>query len=92
MIISFRHKGLETFYKQGATQGIQAAHAKKLRQILALLDVAKDPKDLNLPSLRLHPLQGKLKGYWSIWVNGNWRITFRFVGNDIELVNYRDYH
>jgi proteic killer suppression protein len=57
-----------------------------------MLDVAKQPSDLNQPGLRLHPLKGTLKGYWSVWVNGNWRVTFRFAGADIELVNYQDYH
>ena len=47
MIIGFRHKGLETFYRTGSTRGIQAAHANKLGRILALLDVAKGPQDMN---------------------------------------------
>lgn len=92
MIASFRHKGLEAFYKTGTTKGIQAAHAAKLRRILALLDVAAGPDDLNLPSFNFHQLKGDLKGHWSIRVNGNWRVTFRFVGVDVELVNYVDYH
>lgn len=92
MIVSFRHKGLEAFYRSGTTKGIQAAHSAKLGRILGLLDVAVSPEDLNLPGLRLHPLKGNLKGHWSIWVNGNWRVTFRFVGADVELVDYQDYH
>lgn len=92
MIIGFRHKGLEAFYKTGTAKGIQAAHAVKLRRILALLDVASSPGDLNIPSFKTHPLKGELKGHWSIWVNGNRRVTFRFVGADVELVNYVDYH
>jgi proteic killer suppression protein len=92
MIIGFRHKGLETFYHAGSRRGIQAAHAKKLAMILAMLDVAKEPQDLNQPALRLHPLKGDLKGHWSVWVNGNWRITFRFAGADVVLVDYQDYH
>lgn len=92
MILSFRHKGIEAFYHSGTTRGIQAAHAKKLRNILAMLDVAARPEDMNLPSFRLHPLKGDMKGFWSIWVNGNWRVTFRFVGADTELVDYQDYH
>ncbi|WP_018403110.1 type II toxin-antitoxin system RelE/ParE family toxin [Marinobacter gelidimuriae] len=86
MIIGFRHKGLEAFYKTGTTRGVQA------RRILALLDVAAGPGDLNIPSFKLHQLKGDLKGYWSLWVNGNWRVTFRFIGVDVELVNYVDYH
>ena len=92
MIIGFRHKGLEAFYTKGTTKGIQAAHSAKLRRILALLDVAVSPDDLNIPSFKLHPLKGNLKGHWSIWVNGNWRVTFRFDGVNVELVNYQDYH
>lgn len=92
MIINFRHKGLETLYRTGSTKGVQAAHALKLARILGLLDVASSPEDMSIPSFKLHPLKGELKGHWSIWVNGNWRITFRFIGADVELVDYQDYH
>ena len=92
MIAGFRHKGLEAFYTTGTTRGIQVVHAAKLRRILALLDVATAPADLNIPSFKLHPLKGEMQGCWSIWVNGNWRVTFRFIGVDVELVNYVDYH
>ncbi len=92
MIIGFRHKGLETFYRNGSTRGIQATHAKKLRNILGLLEVAAGPDDMNMPSFKLHPLKGDLKGHWSMWVNGNWRVTFRFAGSDVELIDYHDYH
>ena len=92
MIVSFRHKGLEAFYRLGTTKGIQSAHAAKLARILTLLDVASSADDINLPGLKLHPLKGDLKGHWSMWVNGNWRVTFRFIDNDVELVDYQDYH
>ncbi|WP_081881872.1 type II toxin-antitoxin system RelE/ParE family toxin [Nitrosococcus oceani] len=58
MIIGFRHKGLEDFYRTGTTRGIQAEHAAKLRRILALLDVAAGPDELNIPSFKLYPLIG----------------------------------
>ena len=87
MIVSFRHKGLELLFRSGSTRGVQAAHADKLTRILGALDAAAAADDLGLPGFRLHPLKGKLKGQWSIWVNGNWRVTFRFVGADIELVD-----
>ncbi|EAQ4580979.1 type II toxin-antitoxin system mRNA interferase toxin, RelE/StbE family [Salmonella enterica subsp. enterica] len=92
MIISFRHKGLESFYKTESTKGIQTAHAPKLKRILSLLEVASSPVDVNVPSFKLHQLKGDMKGYWSIWVNGNWRVTFRFTDTDVELVDYLDYH
>ena len=92
MILSFRHKGLEAFYRTGSMRGIQAAQAGKLKRILGLLDVAQTPQDMNIPAFKLHPLKGDLAGHWSVWVNGNWRVTFRFVDAGVELVNYQDYH
>lgn len=92
MIVSFRHKGLETLYKTGSARGLQTEHAPKLSRILAALDAATSPTELNQPGYKLHPLKGVLKGHWSVWVNGNWRVTFRFVGVDVELVDYQDYH
>jgi proteic killer suppression protein len=92
MIISFRHKGLRAFFETGTTKGIRADHAKRLGRILALLDRAEDSEAVNLPGFRLHPLKGELAGFWSITVSGNWRVIFRFVGSDVELVDYLDYH
>ena len=92
MIISFIHKGLERYYSSGKTSGIQSKHAKRLRLILTNLDQAESPIDMDLPGLRLHELKGRLKGIWSVSVSGNWRVTFRFTGKDIEIVNYGDYH
>lgn len=92
MIISFIHKGLEKFYKTGKASGITVAHSQRVRLILSTLDQAECPNDMDLPALRLHELKGTRKGIWSVRVNGNWRITFRFVGSDAEIVNYEDYH
>ncbi|MDO8465969.1 MAG: type II toxin-antitoxin system RelE/ParE family toxin [Gallionella sp.] len=92
MIKSFAHKGLEKFFKTGSKSGIQAAHESRLSAQLAKLDSAKSPQDMSLPAWRLHPLKGMLKGYWAVSVSGNWRLTFRFVGQDAEVVDYQDYH
>jgi len=92
MIASFTHKGLERFYKTGKSSGIQTKHAKRLQLILTNLDQAENPIDMDLPGLRLHELKGNRKNIWSVSVSGNWRVTFRFVGRDVEIVNYEDYH
>ena len=92
MITSFVHKGLEHFYKTGKSSGIQVIHAKRLRLILTNLDQAESPGDMDLPGLRLHELKGRRKNIWSVSVSGNWRVTFRFIGRDAEIVNYEDYH
>lgn len=92
MIKSFRHKGLKVFFETGSSRGINASHAKRLARMLSYLDRAATPDALDIPGWRLHPLQGKLFGFWSLTVDGNWRIIFRFVGHDVELIDYLDYH
>ena len=92
MIKSFRHKGLELFFRRGSKAGINPTHAKRLRLQLARMDVATMPEDLGLPGWRLHPLSGKFKDHWAVWVDKNWRVTFKFDGEDVVLVDYQDYH
>lgn len=92
MIKSFKHKGLELFFHTGKKSGIQPHHAGKLQLQLALLDSATSKDDMNVPAWRLHELKDDLAGHYAIWVNGNWRITFRFIGENVELVDYQDYH
>ena len=92
MIRSFKHKGLARFFETGSKSGIQAQHADRLRLILGRLSAASAPEDMGLPGLRLHQLKGPRKGTWAVWVSGNWRITFRFVEGDAEVVDYEDYH
>lgn len=48
--------------------------------------------DMNVPGWKLHALVGDLTGHWAITVDGNWRLTFKFEGQDAVLVNYQDYH
>lgn len=92
MIKSFKHKGLKTFFYTGNLGQINAQHAAKLARILDRLNASSTSRDMNLPSYKLHPLSGKEKGVWSVWVNGNWRVTFQFDGVDVINVDYRDYH
>jgi proteic killer suppression protein len=92
MIRSFRHKGLEAFFKRGTKDGIEPHHAAKLRLQLTALDAATKPDDLAAPGWRLHPLSVDSKGVLSITVNGNWRVAFRFVEHDVELVDCLDCH
>lgn len=92
MIRSFRHKGLRRLFESGNASGVKVAHVRKLQLILARLNVALNPQDMALPGLRLHPLKGKLAGYWSVSVSGNWRVTFAFRGLDVVDLDYLDYH
>ena len=92
MIKSFRHKGLEAFYQTGSLAGIQPIHAKRLREQLTTLSIAHGAEDLTRPGWRLHGLTGNRAGFFSLTVQANWRIVFRFDGTDVELVDYLDYH
>jgi len=92
MIRSFTHKGLRKFFESGSSAGIQPQHAARLRMQLAALDTAQTVEDMDVPGFRLHPLKGKEKGRWSIWVNGNWRVTFQFQEGDAHILDYEDYH
>ena len=92
MIKSWRHKGLKLFYETGSIAKINANHADRLHDILQVLDVATSPEQMRLPGLKLHKLSGDLKGFYAVNVSGNWRLTFKFDGQDAVLVDYRDYH
>jgi proteic killer suppression protein len=92
VIIGFKHKGLEKFFARGVKSGIQTKHAERLRLILGRLNVSTGPRDMALPGLNLHQLIGDRKGTWSVRVSGNWRVTFRFEGEDVTDVDYEDYH
>ena len=92
MIVSFEHKGLERFYKTGSKSGIQPVHAPRLSLILSLFDIAKSADDMNVPGFGLHPLKGDLRGYFSVKVSGNWRLIFKPNDENMELVDYLDYH
>ncbi len=92
MIRSFRHKGVERFFRSGSRAGIQAMHAPRLARQLSAFDSASHPEDMNRPGWDWHPLKGNLSGHWSVRVNGNWRLTFTFENGDAVLVDYQDYH
>lgn len=92
MIRTFRHKGIELFFRTGKTSGIQAKHASKLRLLLGRLHHASGPRDMAAPGWRLHALKGDLAGHWAVWVDAHWRLTFAFENGDAVLVDYQDYH
>ena len=94
MIKSFKHKGLEKFFKTGSTKGIQANHKDKISRILAILNNMVRLNDLSAPEYKLHPLTGDMKGLWAVTVRANWRITFEYdeETSNVYIVDYQDYH
>ena len=92
MILGFRHKGLERLFENGDRRRVSPGLIARVERVLARLDEAAEPGDMNLPGFRLHPLKGDLAGYWAVSVSGNWRVVFRFDGRDVRDVDLVDYH
>jgi proteic killer suppression protein len=92
LIESIRHKGLKRLHEDGDPRGVIGEHADKLRDILARLDAASTPADMDMPGFRLHALKGHLRGYWAVTVRANWRVTFRFLDGAALDLDYVDYH
>lgn len=92
MIRTFKHRGLERFFKKGDHRGIMAKSEARIERILDRLDTVVKPEDMNLPGFKFHFLTGDRKGTFAVAVTGNWRITFRFEGEDALDVDLEDYH
>jgi proteic killer suppression protein len=92
LIQSFRHKGLRRFHESGSLSGIQPKHAKRLRMLLVALETSQTIGDMDVPGFRFHALKGESKGRWSVWVNGDWRVTFEFSEGHAYVLDYKDYH
>jgi proteic killer suppression protein len=60
--------------------------------LLAALDTSQSIEDMNVPGFRLHPLKGSERGRWSVWVSGNWRLTFELRDGHAYSLDYEDYH
>ncbi|MSO19001.1 MAG: peptidase [Acidobacteria bacterium] len=92
MIRSFKHRGLKWLHERDDRSGIRPDLLEDIEDILGRLEQAATPQALNLPGYHLHPLKGDLKGFWSVTVRANWRIIFRFDGEDAWDVELIDYH
>lgn len=92
MIKSFKSRKLKKLFQQDDSRGLPRNHAKKLRNILDVLDACAGPSGVDLPGARLHRLQGKLRGHYAVEVTGNWRVTFRFEGDHVVDVDFVDYY
>ncbi|MBK5960218.1 peptidase [Rhodoplanes elegans] len=92
MIESFRHKGLKKLFEDDDRSRLPPELVERIRDILAALDAATTIEGLDRPSLRLHPLKGKLKGFWAVTVRANWRIVFRYRDGTAYDVDFLDYH
>jgi toxin HigB-1 len=92
-IRSFRHKGLKRLYETDSGRGIRADLIGKVQAILHAIEQARRVEQVGLfPGWKLHPLKGDRRGGWSVWVSGNYRLTFRVDAEDVFDLDFEDYH
>jgi toxin HigB-1 len=92
MIKSFRSKALRNFAVKGDASKLSVQNSNRVARILSLLDATTVPDQMNIPSFKFHALKGKDKGRFSVWVSGNYRITFAWSGEDAIDLDLEDYH
>ena len=92
MIESIQHKGIRLLWEKDNASKLPSVQIIKIKMILTLLDNAVNVQDMNFPGSDLHPLKGDLAGFWSVKVNGNYRLIFRFENENAFDLDYIDYH
>lgn len=92
MILKIKHRGLRIFWETDQVQRLNPSWIGKIRRILFALDQAENSADMDFPGFRLHPLKGRLTGFFAVDVSGNWRIIFRFEESNTTDIDLIDYH
>ena len=92
MIQSFKNKGLRELFEKGRSKYIASDFAPKLLRQLDAVNQADFPEQLNFPGYDLHELKGERAGTWTLKVNKNWRLTFKFENGSAVDVDLEDYH
>jgi len=93
MIKTFADKHTQSFFETGKSKRLQPDILRRAMRRLEYVDLATCIDDLKVPpSNRLHALKGNRKGQYSIFINDQWRICFRFIEGDAHSVEITDYH
>jgi proteic killer suppression protein len=92
MVRNFRHKGLQRLFQHDDGSKLPPDMVARIRLILSALHASQDIEAMDIPTFRLHPLKGKLHGFFAVTVRANWRIIFRFEGGEAFDLDFVDYH
>jgi proteic killer suppression protein len=92
LIRSHKSKALRRFAERADASKLSVQNPDRIRRILAQIDAAAVPEDMNLPGLRFHGLKGRDRGRYAVDASGNWRITFGWLEGDAIDVDLEDYH
>lgn len=92
-IRSFKDRKLANILARRAPKGFPADLAQTVRRKLVMLDAALRLDDLRIPPAnRLEALKGNRQGQYSIWVNDQFRLSFRWTDEGPADVAFVDYH
>lgn len=91
MIRTFRSKALSRLWNDGDASKVRPDQVERVKLRLSALQAARRPEDMNIPGFRFHQLQGKPRRY-AVAVNGPWRVTFGWDGEDATEVDLEQYH
>ncbi len=93
MIRSFKDKETEALFAGSFVRGLDRRIQQRAREKLKYLDSAADLRDLRIPPAnRLEVLKGDRAGQYSIRINDQWRLCFRWKDGDAFEVEIADYH
>jgi len=93
MIISFGSKETKKIWEGERVKGFSTDLQEMARRKLRMLNNSQNTVDLQVPpSNRLEKLKGELKEYYSIRINGQWRIVFKWNNGNASDVEIVDYH
>lgn len=93
MITSFANKETEKLFATGKSKKLPPEIITRSIMRLTQLDSAREVTDLLIPpSNRLEALSGDRAGQWSVRINDQWRLCFRFTNGEATDVEITDYH
>jgi len=87
-----KHKALKRLVERNETKGLRQEWLARIKRILAALNAATSPEELNVPGNKWHILKGDRNGTYSVLVSKNWRITFKWDDEGPFEINLEDYH
>lgn len=93
MILNFKDKRTENVFDGKRVKGFSGELQKQACRKLDMINYADVLENLRVPpGNKLEALKGNYKGYYSIRINNQWRIIFKWQGKDASDVQIIDYH
>lgn len=93
MIISFGDKNTKKIWEGERVKGFSTEIQELARRKLRMLNNSQDLADLKIPpSNRLEKLKGNFKNFYSVRINNQWRIIFKWKNGSVREVKIIDYH